>query len=346
MIDEQKLINRSTKLLDSFSSGILVIGDLMIDQYIFGKAYRLSPEAPVPIIDVDSVEYRLGGAANTINNVVSLGGKAFAVGVIGNDENGKWLINELKNKGVTVSDIVIDPQRPTTIKARVMVDHHQIVRFDRESREEIDHFLTNKIIHSIENRISNVKCIAISDYDKGLISVKLIDSIITLARKFNKKVVVDPKIKHHLNYRGATIIKTNMKNAGIVTEGIITDEKTLYNAGLKLLDVLQVDAVIITQGKDGMTLFKHSPKRAIDVIHMPAFASEVYDVTGAGDVVTAILALALSAGASIEEAAFLSNVAAGIKVGKIGTDAVRREELKSFLSSINPHIIERTICAE
>ncbi|RKY83133.1 D-glycero-beta-D-manno-heptose-7-phosphate kinase [candidate division KSB1 bacterium] len=347
MIKKQKLLSKSIEHLDNFSGKkILVIGDLMVDQYIFGEATRLSPEAPVPVVDVESVEYRLGGAANTINNIVSLGGKVYAVGVIGGDENGRWLIKELRRKGVTVSDIVVDPQRPTTTKTRVMAGHHQIVRFDRESKEEINPSLTDKIVHSLKDRINNVDCIAISDYDKGLINVKLINSVVKLSHKFNKPIVVDPKVKHHLQYHGVTIVKTNTKNASTATCMAIMDEKSLLDVGFKLLDNLRSDAIIITQGKDGMTIFKRCQKKATDVIHMPAFAREVYDVTGAGDVVTAVLALALSAGASIEEAAFLSNVAAGIKVRKIGTNVVRKDELRTFLSSLNPRITERRIYAK
>jgi len=347
MLKNYELIRKATDLLDKFSGRkILVLGDFMMDQYIFGTVQRISPEAPVPIVDVELIENRLGGAANTVNNVISLGGQAIATGVVGNDDKGKWIINELSGKGVDVSGIFIDPKRPTTTKTRVMVGSHQIVRYDIESAKEIDPSLSEEIIHFLEGCISKVDCVAVSDYDKGVLSLDLISVLINLVQKYGKKIVVDPKIRHHLDYRNVNILKTNLKNASETLKIKINDQLSLKKAGLTLLEKIRSDVVIITQGKEGMTVFKKNLGGSIDVIYMPAFAREVFDVTGAGDSVTATLALSLSAGSSIEEAAFLSNAVAGVKVSKIGTASVTIPEVKRLLRSINPHISWEKIYAK
>jgi len=318
----------------------------MVDQYIFGTVQRISPEAPVPVVDVDFVENRLGGAANTVNNVISLGGQAYAVGVLGDDDKGEWMISELSSKGVDVSGIFIDPKRPTTTKTRVMAGSYQIARYDIESTEEIDRPLREEIIYFLKDHIPKVECVAVSDYDKGVLSSDLIKNLINLTHRCGKKIVVDPKIRHHLDYHNVNVLKTNLKNASIVTKIKINDQLSLKKAGLMLLEKTRSDVAIITQGKEGMTIFKKNIEGSTDIIHIPAFAKEVFDVTGAGDSVTATLALSLCENSPIEEAAFLSNAVAGVKVSKVGTAPVTINEVKRLLSSINPTISWEKIYAK
>jgi D-beta-D-heptose 7-phosphate kinase/D-beta-D-heptose 1-phosphate adenosyltransferase len=314
-----------------FGQRVLVLGDFMVDRYIFGEATRISPEAPVPVVNVHRIEHRLGGAANTIHNIVSQGGAVNAIGIVGEDDEGKWLVNNLRRIGVDVAGIVIDKDRPTTCKTRVMVGHHQIVRFDYEITDEINESTEQRILDFIKKKIDYVDCLAISDYDKGLITTKLIKSLVKMASKKGKLIIVDPKIRHHLDYRGITILKTNIYNASIVTGISPSNIENIAEIGSFLLKNLRSKGVIVTCGKDGMIVLDDNSH----VIHIPAFAKQVYDVTGAGDVVTATLTLALSAGATLKDAALLSSVAAVIKVGKVGTASVTSKEIKELLDSMN-----------
>jgi len=318
---------------------ILVLGGLMVDHYIFGEATRISPEAPVPIVNVHHTERRLGGAANTIHNIISQGGIVDAVGIVGDDDEGKWLIDNLKMKGVDVTGIIRDKKRPTTSKTRVMVGQHQIVRFDNESTDEIDDDIEQMILDLIEEKINYIDCITISDYDKGLITKNLINSLVEIADERGKIIVVDPKVRHHLDYKGVTILKTNVRNAMVATGLSASCIKEISEIGKFLLMKLQTKGVIVTLGRDGMIVIDDDSH----VVHIPALAKQVYDVTGAGDVVTSTLSLAISAGATLKEAAVLGSVAAAIKVGKIGTATVTREEIKALLNSIHDSVIIKDV---
>ena len=325
-------INRLIKTIERFNSvKILVLGDLMVDHYVFGETTRVSPEAPVPVVDVTSETFKLGGSANVANNILSLGGTVFPTGIVGADKNGSWLINEFTTRGGDISGIITDTSRPTTTKMRILVGHHQLLRVDYESREAVDSAYANQILHYIHNNIDDVDCIVISDYDKGLITENLIEALVNLKQEKGTKIIVDPKIQHFLDYKGVSIIKTNINNARKVLKMKVKDETSIRRIASKLLAEFECDTVIITLGKDGLSLLKEDGQ----YVHIPALARAVYDITGAGDTVTAVLALSTSTNASIVESALISNVAAAIKVGKVGTSIVTQDELVSQLHSLD-----------
>jgi D-beta-D-heptose 7-phosphate kinase/D-beta-D-heptose 1-phosphate adenosyltransferase len=314
---------------------VLVVGDLMVDHYVFGETTRVSPEAPVPVVDVTSETFKLGGSANVANNILSLGGKVFPTGVVGTDENGSWLINEFASCGSDTSGILTDNTRPTTRKMRILVGHHQLLRIDYESREEVDSSYTDQIVTYIQNHMDDVTCIAISDYDKGLITKNLIEALVEIKQKKGIKIIVDPKLQHFLDYKGVSIIKTNINNASKVLKMKVKKETDIRQMASTLLTHFECDTVIITLGKDGLSLLKKDG----DYVHIPALARAVYDITGAGDTVTATLALATSTNLSIIEAALISNVAAAIKVGKVGTSIVTQDELITRLQSLDSSLL-------
>ncbi len=325
-------INRLIKTIERFNSvKILVLGDLMIDHYVFGETTRISPEAPVPVVNVISETFKLGGSANVANNILSLGGTVFPTGIVGADKNGSWLINEFKTHGGDVSGIIVDNNRPTTTKMRILVGHHQLLRVDYESREAVDSAYANQILNYIRNNIDDVDCIVISDYDKGLITKNIIEALVNLKQEKGTKIIVDPKIEHFLDYKGVSIIKTNINNARKVLKMKVKDKTGIRRIASKLLAEFECDTVIITLGKDGLSLLKEDGQ----YVHIPALARAVYDITGAGDTVTAALALSTSTNASIVESALISNVAAAIKVGKVGTSIVTQDELVSKLHSLD-----------
>ncbi len=325
-------INRLIKTIERFNSvKILVLGDLMVDHYVFGETTRISPEAPVPVVDVISETFKLGGSANVANNILSLGGTVFPTGIVGADKNGSWLINEFKTHGGDVSGIIVDNNRPTTTKMRILVGHHQLLRVDYESREAVDSAYANQILNYIRNNINDIDCIVISDYDKGLITKNIIEALVNLKQEKGTKIIVDPKIEHFLDYKGVSIIKTNINNARKVLKMKVKGETGIRRIASKLLAEFECDTVIITLGKDGLSLLKEDGQ----YVHIPALARAVYDITGAGDTVTAALALSTSTNASIVESALISNVAAAIKVGKVGTSIVTQDELVSKLHSLD-----------
>lgn len=307
---------------------ITVIGDIILDHYIWGTVDRISPEAPIPILDVKSETFRLGGALNVVANICGLGGQAGIIGIVGQDENAMILRKMLSEIGAEATGLIVDEDRPTTIKTRVIAHHQQIVRIDREVRGELKEDCKLKIAEITEKAIPKSDAVIISDYDKGVISHYVLKRIIACAKENKKPVVVDPKVHNTWNYKGATVITPNLKEAGIAFGKEIADENTLTLAGKTILEKLDLSAVLITRGEHGMTLFQRSDN---SVTHISAIAKEVFDVTGAGDTVIAVFTLALSTGMNMIEAAKLSNYAAGIVVGKIGTSIVTPEELIAVL---------------
>jgi len=305
---------------------VLVIGDLIVDKYIYGEVNRISPEAPVPTVEVKEKKLSLGGAANVINNIVSLDSKAYAFGIVGKDNEGKWLIKNLKKKGVNVEGILEDVTRPTTTKSRIMAGNHQIVRLDFEVTEEVNEKITDEMIKKLDRIIDQVNIIVISDYDKGVMTKKLIQNLMEKAHSQNKKILVDPKLIHHLDYKGADIIKTNLRNASIVTGIQPISRDKINKIGKKVCSILHTKQLILTQEREGMSIFEDGKQT-----HIPTFTKDVFDVTGAGDVVAAVTAVSLASGASLYEAAKLANIAAGIVVGKLGTYAVKKQEILKIL---------------
>ena len=306
---------------------VLVIGDIMVDEYIWGSVSRISPEAPVPVVEVDTEEVRLGGAANVAANVRSLGGNPILIGVVGDDAAAERLIEDLARDGIDGRGVVIDKGRPTTIKTRIIAGSQPIVRFDKEEREEVRDESLAKLSRSAEERLAEVDGLIISDYGKGVISGPFLQWLIPKALRLNKIISVDPKENHFPLYRGVTVITPNHKEAGIACGKAIRTEEDLNAAGLDLLAEIGVQGVLITRGAQGMRLFERGkPPVQIDTV-----AREVYDVVGAGDTVVAALTLALAAGANLEKAARISNYAAGVVVGKKGTATVTLKELGSSL---------------
>ncbi len=308
-------------------SRILVIGDLMVDEFIYGSASRISPEAPVPVINVTEKRYRLGGAANVLNNIHALNGKGFLCGVVGNDEIGRKFSGEIKALGADPGGIITEPGRPTTVKTRIIADQRQqVVRYDQEVRNEPSRTCKKKILSYLSKTLTAVHALIVSDYAKGVLANSLLKEVLSAARNNQVITCVDnPKVSNYRLYkRHTTIITPNIKEASRVSGIEIETTKDLLKAGRKLLNSLACEAVLITRGEEGMTLFE---KEKDTVTHIPTKAKEVYDVTGAGDTVIATLTMALAAGASYVEAAKIANHAAGIVVSKLGTATVTPEEL-------------------
>ena len=302
---------------------VLVLGDLILDEFIWGKVERISPEAPVPVGLVNSASFMPGGATNVAGNIASLGGSAFICGVTGDDKAGRTLDLELRKRGVDTSGIIVDAHRPTTVKTRIIAHHQQVVRVDREKSGPLDDALLEQILTFIRARIETVDAVIIEDYGKGVIVPRLLTRIIPWARKYKKIVTVDPKIDHFSYYKGVTCITPNEKEAQGGSGVIIKDSADIEQAGKKLLKELDLESCLITRGENGMSLFERDGKS----IHIPTVAQEVFDVSGAGDTVIATFTLALACGAGKLEAAHLSNFAAGIVVSKMGTAVVTKEEL-------------------
>ncbi|GAK56035.1 PfkB domain protein [Candidatus Vecturithrix granuli] len=313
-------------------TNVLVIGDVMMDEYIWGNVSRISPEAPVPILDVISESQTLGGAANVIHNVHTLGGKSLLCSVIGDDAIGKRLQQRLYDLGVNLEGLLIESTRPTTIKTRIIAQYHrhyqQMVRLDRETRNDISSEQTARLIETITKALPTIDAIIIEDYGKGVVASELVQEVITLSRRAGKIVAVDPKTNHFARYAGASVITPNHFEAGASLNLTIESHQDLLLAGRQLLEQMKSDYVLITRGKDGMSLFERESRMAT---HIPTMALEVFDVAGAGDTVIAALTLGLASGVNPVDAVLLSNAAAGVVVGKMGVATVNQEELLAQL---------------
>lgn len=312
--------------LENKSPKILVVGDLMIDHYIWGGCERISPEAPVQVVDVKSESNRLGGACNVVNNLIALGAQVSVCGVIGDDENGKWLTQTLQSLGVDISHIFVDSSRPTTKKSRIIISHQQVLRVDRESALSVDSTLLAKVRDELQSLLKKVDCVIISDYGKGLLDYTFTQHIITLARSEHKFVLCDPKGKDYTKYKGATLLTPNKKEAQEATGITINDDTSLLQAGLKIKELCNLSISLITLSEDGIGIFDEGKCQKI-----PTFAQEVYDVTGAGDTVIAALGFALSAGLDIYKASEFANMAAAVVVGKVGSANATHIEIDHFL---------------
>lgn len=316
------------KLLADFPGRrVLIVGDVMLDEYIWGEVRRISPEAPVPVVDCMGRSYVPGGAGNTAANVASLGGEALLAGVVGDDHSATVLADILRQRDVDLGGLIVDPERPTTTKTRIVAHHQQMVRVDSERRAALPAALQEKLLGWVEKQIGRADACILSDYAKGVISDRVAEGIIAVARRAGKPVVVDPKGADGSKYRGATLVKPNLHETERLLNREIHGEKALLAAGRELADVLDGAALLITRGPEGMSLFRkgHEP------VHIASVAQDVFDVTGAGDTVVSALAMALAAGLAAEQAAHLANRAAGIVVGKVGTTALTLAELQTRL---------------
>lgn len=304
-------------------ASVLVVGDLILDHYVMGRVSRISPEAPVPVVHVDSESLRLGGAANVYSNILALGGRAHLCGVIGTDESGKSLLKELRHTRGGLGGVVIDRERPTTKKSRVIAHNQQIVRYDIEGRTELKATLRRKIIRHVESKLRELSCIVVSDYAKGVISSALMSDLTRLASLRRVPVIVDPKVEHFNYYKGVTVITPNHLEATQASGMHGDDNQTINEAGAMIRQRLGCQSVLITRGEKGMSLYEGDGASW----HLPTKARQVYDVTGAGDTVIGTLAMALSAGASIKTGAIMANYAAGIVVGMVGTATISPKQL-------------------
>jgi len=306
---------------------VLVVGDIMLDEDIWSKVNLISPEAPVPVANVVSTVYTPGGAGNVANNIQALGGKAYLVGVVGKDAPKDKLFETLKGNRIGTDKIIVDDNRPTTLKSRLIAHEQQVVRVDREKKSPISDRLSQRVLESAKTVIDEVDALLISDCDKGVVTSKVARDLIAMAKEQGKIVSIDPKGTDYQKYKEATIVTPNRGELEIVTKTVIPDESSLVKVGLKILEELRAEFILITKREEGMSLFERGGR----ITHIPTVASEVYDVTGAGDTVVATLTLALAAGVKIREAAELSNWAAGTVVRKVGTTTVTREELEEII---------------
>ena len=306
---------------------ILVVGDVMLDEFVWGKVSRISPEAPIPVVRVSSETCVPGGAANVAANLSNLGASVELAGVIGKDIEARTLKKELKLRNVRCGGLVAESGRTTTLKRRIIADSQQVVRMDREAAEKITAKTMERLLDYCRKIISNVDGIIISDYGKGVVTKKLVRELRKLKGKRNLPVAVDPKTSHFDIYRWVTVITPNCSEVEQNQHFVIDTDRRLLNAGRRLVKSLACDAILITRGEEGMSLFERSGA----VTHIPTVAREVYDVTGAGDTVTGVLTLSLACGASMREAAVISNYAAGVVVGKRGTALLNREELMGMI---------------
>lgn len=318
-------------ILASFDRArILIIGDLILDQYIWGEVNRISPEAPIPVVEVLRESFSLGGAANVAHNARSLGVRVETCGVVGDDAYGQKILEMLEEKGIGAHGVIRDASRPTTLKTRIVAHRQQVVRVDREDARGLDRALLGKMEERIRDVLPEVDAVVLEDYAKGVIQEALLRDIVPLARKEGKIITVDPKMNHFDHYRGVTAITPNRQEAERATGERIRDEKSLHQAGARLLEMLQCGAVLVTLGDRGMCLFEpgESP------FAIPAHAREVYDVSGAGDTVIAVFTSSLVAGANLRQAAALSNLAGGLVVEKLGTATVTTEEMRARLREL------------
>ena len=314
--------------IDKFSScRILVVGDVIMDEFLWGRVERISPEAPVPVVQVEEESLVLGGAGNVVNNIISLGGQALLCGVIGNDAMGRELVHMLQKMNSPTHGLVVEDRRPTTIKTRVVAHSQQVVRVDREESEPVTEASIERIITTVKEQTGSIDAIVVSDYGKGVVTRSLMDGLRSLGQDGQPILAVDPTVRNLASYKDVTLITPNNYEAQQMSGIQIEDDQSLRRAGAHLLEELGCQMVLITQGDKGMTLFEGNG----ETTQIPTVARKVFDVSGAGDTVIATLALALAAGLTARQAAVLANLAAGVVVGEIGTAAVAASRLKEIL---------------
>jgi rfaE bifunctional protein kinase chain/domain len=306
---------------------VVVLGDLMLDEYIWGRVKRISPEAPVPVVEVQTESTRLGGAANVALNLLAMGADPLLVGVVGRDRAGQRLAALAKRHGLATTGILADPERHTTVKTRVIAHHQHVVRIDKETRHGLHDRIARQLIKTLEKALEGASALVFEDYNKGVLTPQVINLGIGLARAGGCLITVDPKFDNFFSYKGATVFKPNQQETEQALGIRIMNDKSLLAAGRTLLERFPGSAILITRGEHGLALFEGE-----DVTHIPTVAQEVFDVSGAGDATIAALTLCLAAGATLKESARIANQAAGIEVGKIGIAPVSRQELWEALT--------------
>jgi len=307
---------------------ILVVGDLILDHYIFGNVERISPEAPVPVVWARREKYLGGGTANVGLNIIDLGAHVSLCGIVGQDYFGKVLLSLIKDKGIDTRFIVKDKKRPTTLKTRIIAQHQQVVRVDWESHEEMSLDTCNRILNKVKRTIDDFDAVILEDYGKGMINPYLVEELVSLCKKKSKIVNVDPKEEHFDYYEGVTALTPNLKEAEYAVGFRVKKASDIRFLGKTLIEKIKPKALLLTLGEEGMSLFCEGK-----IYKIPTTALEVFDVTGAGDTVIAVFTLALASGASFLQAAVLANFAAGIVVGKLGAATTHPAELREMIDA-------------
>jgi D-beta-D-heptose 7-phosphate kinase/D-beta-D-heptose 1-phosphate adenosyltransferase len=311
---------------------VAVLGDCMLDRYLWGRVERISPEAPVPIVEVERESSTLGGAGNVAANLRALGAAPLLLGVVGEDDDGRRLRDAFAACGLELGGVVTDATRPTTVKTRIVAHAQQVVRADRESRADLSGAALARLLEIVERELPGCEGLVVSDYGKGVIHPGTLAPALGTARRAGCAVSVDPKESHIDAYRGVSILTPNQHEAGWVQGRRISDEASLMEVGWGLQRRLDAAAVLVTRGADGMSLFERGGRYT----HLPTVAREVYDVTGAGDTVVSVVALALAAGADFPAACLLANHAAGVVIREVGTATCTREQLLASLAGARP----------
>jgi len=306
---------------------IAVLGDVMIDRYLWGRVERISPEAPVPVVEIERESFTLGGAGNVAANLKALGAEPVLIAVVGADAEARTLREAFQARGVSPDSLIEDPARPTTVKTRIVAHSQQVVRADRESRADIAGEALARLLEVLARELPKCDGFVISDYGKGVIHPPTLERALGLARARGCAVSVDPKESHIDAYRGVSILTPNQHEAGWVQGRRITDEASLMDVGWGLQKRLDAQALLVTRGPEGMSLFERGGRYT----YQPTEAREVFDVTGAGDTVVSVVALALAAGADFPSACRLANHAAGIVIREVGTATCTREQLATAL---------------
>jgi rfaE bifunctional protein kinase chain/domain len=311
-------------IVDRFAGRkVMVLGDLMVDRYVWGHVERISPEAPVPVVEIERESAALGGAGNVAANLRALGAEPVLVSVVGDDADGKQLCRALAERGVDPRRVIADRARPTTVKTRIIAHSQQVVRTDRESRADLEGEALARLLDALGDELPGCEAMVVSDYGKGVIHPAPLERALSLARRARIPVCVDPKESHIDHYKGVSLLTPNQHEAGYVMGRRVVDEASLLEVGWGLQKRLDAGAVLVTRGPQGMSLFERGGR----LTHLPTVAREVYDVTGAGDTVVSVVALGLAAGAELPNACYLSNHAAGIVIREIGTASCTRDQL-------------------
>ena len=306
---------------------IAVVGDIMIDQYFWGKTNRISPEAPVPVVDIYKEEFKPGGAANVAFNIKSLNAKSYMIGVIGDDDSGKKLLQDFNEREVDIEGLAKDKERPTTVKTRILASGQHIIRYDNELSDDISIDIEKQLLINFENKIDEIDGVILEDYNKGVLTESLIKGIIKIATEHKKIVCVDPKLKNFECYKNATLFKPNLLEAEQILKRSIVSEEEIEKAGFELMDILNTEYIVITLSERGMAIFKKNNDMRI----IPARTAKIANVSGAGDTVIATLATALTAGAELEEACTLANYAASVVVEDVSIIPITRDSLYARL---------------
>ena len=319
-----------TKVVDDFrDKSILVIGDLIVDRYVHSQGRKLSREAPVPVADFLSEELVLGGASNLTNNLVALGAKVKVLGVVGKDEAGRWLVEELHRRGVDTSGVIVN-DRPTSLKTRFILNHRQYLRIDKEYRSDVEPHVTRQFLGALREQVSNVDGVVFSDYDKGVITPELISNVVEECRVQNKKVLAQPKVRHYLDYIGLTMVKSNAREGSIATGVSMINDTSLRNMGHNLMTRLECESLLLTRSEQGMILFEKKNITSFPALKGP---KPGFNAVGVRDCMTAVLAMSMASNAPVREAVLLAGLAAAQQADEIGTVVVDLNELRSQAST-------------